>query len=122
MDQTELLETVIHDRPCFDPSSLLEMFGDDREFLAEIVAIFQRDSFKLYGEIQIALAIRDTGRLERSAHGLKGMLSNFGPSKSYQLAGELESRGVIRDLNDTEPLVTELGRDLARIRREIAWI
>jgi two-component system sensor histidine kinase/response regulator len=122
MDQTGLLETVSHDRPCFDPSGLLEMVGDDREFLAEIVAIFQRDSLKLQREIQAALATRDVRRLERSAHGLKGMLSHLGPSKAQQLVSKLEDRGLRHDLNDAEPIVSELGWELDRLRREVARI
>ena len=107
-------------RPDFDPAGLLELVGDDREFLDDFVAIFEQDAARLMVEIREAAIGLDGAALERSAHSLKGMLCHFGESPALDLARRLEHLGSSRDLADAEGLASDLVGEVDAISRGLA--
>ena len=107
-------------RPGFDPSSLLELVGDDRAFLDEFVVLFDQDAVRLTSEIRRALAVGDGDALERSAHALKGMLSHFGESDALEHSRRLEDLGSRRELEGAESIESALLVEIALIQQSLA--
>lgn len=107
-------------RPGFDPSTLLELVGDDRAFLDEFIALFDQDAVRLASEIRRALAGGDGEALERSAHSLKGMLSHFGQSDALEFSRRLEALGSRRDLEGAEAIESALLVEIALIQESLA--
>ncbi len=72
---------------------LSERLGGDNELLSQVIALFEDSYPQLLNEIDEAILHRDAEGLRRSAHTLKGMVSNLGAQTLAQAAYELEEMG-----------------------------
>lgn len=82
----------------FDENELLERVDGDVGFLAETVEMLAEDGRSLMGEVTSAAASGDAVALRRSAHALKGMVSNFCAPRAHEGALDLERMGKSGDL------------------------
>ncbi len=62
---------------------LSERLDGDFELFKELVEIFLTDSDKLIKNIEDAINDKDSEKIRKSAHTLKGAVSNFSAEKSY---------------------------------------
>ena len=98
--------------PLFDETELLARVDNDREFLAETVEMLATDGRALMDEVRRATAAGDAQALGRSAHTLKGMISNFCASESQASAFELERLGKSGDLSAAPAVLGKLEAQL----------
>ena len=77
----------------FDKDELLERVDGEKEFLAELIEIFINDIPEQLSEIQKAVDNRNSEELEKSAHKLKGAISNFEEKAAFEAALQLEMMG-----------------------------
>ena len=89
---------------------------DDRELLRELVEIYVEEEPELLGQIREALAVGDTDAVRRSAHSLKGAVSNFAAAPARVLAEALEFAGRDGDLDRARGALAALEPELARVR------
>ena len=95
---------ILADRIKNPPSQLVEYeaslrrLGDDRELFIEFIEIFMKDSPKLLEDICTAVKSVDCGLLEKSAHALKGLMSNFGAKPCCDCAQRFELAGRNREI------------------------
>jgi HPt (histidine-containing phosphotransfer) domain-containing protein len=82
----------------FDETELLERVDNDLPFLGETVEMLCSDGPSLMAEVQRALAANDAAAIGRSAHALKGMISNFCAKSAQERALDLERIGKSGDL------------------------
>ena len=75
---------------------LLDRVGGDSDLLREITTIFLEEYPQLLEDIRSAVARCDDHLLERSAHSLKGSVSNFGAESATAAAYSLEQLGQQR--------------------------
>ncbi|HYO83210.1 MAG TPA: Hpt domain-containing protein [Bryobacteraceae bacterium] len=87
-------------KPLFDRDAILDRVGGDEELLREITEIFLSEYPGLLEEIRTAVDTRDTGKLEVSAHTLKGSVSNFGADAATAAARDLEAMARKGQLDD----------------------
>jgi CheY-like chemotaxis protein len=73
-----------------DRISLLERVEGDRELLTEMIHLFQEDAPKLLAAMRDTLQRGDMAVLERSAHSLKGAVSNLSAKATAAAALQLE--------------------------------
>src|SRR5690348_13581985 len=81
----------------FDEKELLERVDGDLAFLAETVQMLEADCRSLMAQVNSALAAGDAPALGRTAHTLKGMISNFCAPGVQGLALEVEQAGKAGD-------------------------
>jgi HPt (histidine-containing phosphotransfer) domain-containing protein len=100
--------------------AVLDRIGGDESLLGEIAIIFLQEYPELMSEIRAAIASGDAARLERSAHSLKGAVSNFCVQSATQAAFQLETMGRRGELQSApgalralEQQITALGRALS---------
>src|SRR4051794_3855331 len=74
----------------FDPKELLARVDNDIEFLTETIQMLASDGPMLMKEIRRASDHSDTAALSRTAHALKGMISNFCAPAAQASAAEVE--------------------------------
>jgi len=74
----------------FDREGLMDRVDGDLEFLEETLEMFEEDAPDLMQAIRDAT---DAESLARSAHTMKGMLSNFCADEATGLALAIEQRG-----------------------------
>ncbi len=106
--------------PTFDEKELLDRVDHDMAFLAETVGMLQSDGPLLLGKLKESLAANDAPAVGRTAHALKGMLSNFCSPRSWAMALAVETAGRGGDLSAAAPAVQALGDQMDRLLLELA--
>ncbi len=103
-----------------DRERLLQRVEGDAALLAQMVAVFERDGERLVQAIALAIRGRDAEALERSAHTLKGMVSNFTGGGAVTAAAQLEEKGRNKRLEDAALVFATLQQELAALRPLLA--
>jgi len=96
----------------WDRESSLARVGNDLELLCEIAQLFVDDAANMLSAIEQAVAAGDAAALGRSAHTLKGCVSNFSAPETFDAALELEKLGRSGDLSTVQESLTRLRRSL----------
>ena len=81
----------------FDEAELMERVDGDVEFLADTVQMLETDGRALMIELRTAVASGDAPAIGRTAHTLKGMISNFCSPAVQTLALDVEKAGKAGD-------------------------
>jgi len=82
--------------------------GGDREFLAELAAMFLEDYAERRDELRRAVERNQHAEFERAAHTLKGRLAFFGFRRARDRALELEMMGRERDAANAPQALSEI--------------
>ena len=98
-----------------DADKLLARFDGNRKLLGSLIRTFQHDCPKMMTKIRSALSARDPRALAEAAHALKGSVGNFGPSRAFETAREIEKTGREGKLDGAWELYATLEDDLARL-------
>lgn len=103
----------------FDKAVALSRVGGDAELLKEIAELFLDDYPKSLSELRDAVQSGDAKRVERTAHGIKGSVSNFGAGPAVDAALQLETMGRSQKLVEVEQVFHTLELALAALRPEL---
>jgi HPt (histidine-containing phosphotransfer) domain-containing protein len=79
---------------------LLEELDGDREILARMLEIFERDCDARLIRLRAAVRSDDWGTVEEEAHALKSGVGNFFADQAYETASQLEI--IAKDGDETE--------------------
>ena len=99
-----------------DIAGLVDRVGGDESLLREITEIFLEEYPVLMSDIRGAIDSRDAVQLERSAHSLKGSVSNFGAADVTAAAYRLETLGRRCELGEAGEALLVLESQLERLR------
>jgi len=105
-----------------DRATALARVGGDLDLLKEIAALFLEEYPRELEVMRKALAAGDAYTLERSAHGLKGSVANFGAPAAVDAAFQLEQFGKTAKLDQVPVALAALERALALLHAELATI
>jgi len=81
----------------FDEAELMERVDNDVAFLADTVQMLETDGRALIVELKSAVASGDAPAIGRTAHTLKGMISNFCAPAVQTFALDVEKAGKSGD-------------------------
>jgi len=110
-------ETAVLDRDV-----AMARVGGDVELLKEIAALFLEEYPRVVSELHKALEAGDAKAVERSAHGLKGSVANFGARSVVDAAFELEQMGRTQKLAEVAQVLNSLELALAALHTELTSI
>jgi PAS domain S-box-containing protein len=96
----------------FDPGVALKRVDGDRDLLKEVATLFFEDTPRLMTEVRHAIQRGDGKALERSAHTLKGSVSNFGARTASEAAFSLEQMGRNGDFAKASEVFLQLERQV----------
>ena len=105
-----------------DRETALARVGGDIDLLKEIAALFLDEYPLALVEMHKALATGDAKSLERSAHGLKGSVANFGARTAVDAAFELEQFGRAHNLDRAPQALATLEQALAGLHAQLTAI
>jgi PAS domain S-box-containing protein len=108
------------DHPVFDRKQAMAQFGDDPEFLAEIVAIFLEETGTLVADGNAALEARNADSLAKIAHRLKGALGQMTAAEGQHAALAVELAAKAEELDDIDLLWADLVDAIDRLRPELS--
>ncbi len=92
----------------YDRAVLLESLGDDSELYAEIVKLFLNHYPNEIDALQRELAAGNAVNLHRTAHSIKGAVSNFAATRATEAARVLEHTMKSGLAPNTDELVSEV--------------
>jgi HPt (histidine-containing phosphotransfer) domain-containing protein len=118
------IETMVGDLKTMvlDRTVALARVGGDVELLKEIATLFLDEYPRVLTDLHKALQAGDSKGVERSAHGLKGSVSNFGAQAVVDAAFQLEQLGRAQKLAEVSQVLTTLELALAALHTELASI
>ena len=114
---TDTEPTVLPPPELAGRAAFLEGLGNDTSLARRLVDLFLQDSGRLIDEISHAIADRDAERLRRSAHTLKGSVSNFPAGAARDTAARMEVIGFDGDFDAAQEVFPLLEKEIDRLRR-----
>ena len=103
-----------------DRVSLLERVEGDQELLTEMIHLFQEDAPNLLTAMRDALHRGDMAVLERSAHSLKGAVSNLSAKATAAVASQLEKDAKNKDVDSARRSLVEVERAVKNLLPALA--
>ena len=97
----------------------LARVGGDKELLREIAVLFIEECPRALTEIQEAVAAGDAGKLENTAHALKGSVANFGARDAVEAAFRLEQMGRANEMSEAGEMLGRLETALSAVCAEL---
>ena len=115
----EKTDTPAADNGAMDEAALLETVGGDRTLVIELAEIFLEELHPRMREIRTAIGDKDCGRLQFSAHTLKGSASAITARRVALAAGSLESIARSENLDGAPGILVELEKDVDQLRERL---
>jgi two-component system sensor histidine kinase/response regulator len=92
---------------------------DEDDFFGDLLAIFFERVPVLLAEISLAISNKDSLKIERSAHALKGTAGNLGALSLMKLAEQLEEMGSAGDIARAPGHLADLERIYPLTKKEL---
>ena len=108
---------VIINRP-----ELADRLDNDFELFSELTDLFFEDSESLLEKIDNAIKAGDCEGLRKSAHTLKGAVSNFSALAAYDAAFVLEQAGRDKKIEGADELFSKLQDEIKKVVGEMRLI
>jgi two-component system sensor histidine kinase/response regulator len=108
--------------PVLERATALARVGGDLDLLKEIAVLFLDEYPRALYDIHQALDAGDAKSLERSAHGLKGSVANFGARAAVDAAFQLEQFGRAHKLDQAPQALAALEQALVCLHAELSSI
>jgi HPt (histidine-containing phosphotransfer) domain-containing protein len=102
-----------------DREVALARVGGDPELLKEIAVLFLENYQAWLGELREAAVRGNADAVERTAHGLKGSVGNFGARDAVEASLKLETLGRSRDLTGVPESLAALEAALETLRGDL---
>lgn len=109
--------------PSFNEAEALARLGDNKDLLLKISAYFVAYAQGQIGELRDAYIGDDTERLRFLTHRMLGSLANFGTSRAYKAAHDLQTLLDERAGTDKDGFTAtyqKFMRELETLRQELA--
>ncbi len=97
-------------------AAFLDGLGNDVNLAKRLIDLFLLDSTRLMDDIRRAIAERDADALRRSAHTLKGSVSNFPAGAARDTAARMETIGFDGDCDAAREVFPMLEKEIDRLR------
>jgi len=98
---------------------LADRLDHDFELFIELAELFFEDSQSLLQKVKCSIDENDPDSLRKSAHTLKGAVSNFSATSAYDAAYELEMAGKENRLSDAPGLYDKLVEEIDNVTIEM---
>jgi HPt (histidine-containing phosphotransfer) domain-containing protein len=105
-------DTHTSDTNAWTADALLARVGGEAEIARELVGLFINECPRMLGAIRTSVAAGDAQEIRRSAHLLKGSVSNFTETGAATAALELEMIGREGRLQDAPRALVRLEQEL----------
>jgi HPt (histidine-containing phosphotransfer) domain-containing protein len=102
-----------------DYASALERIGGDREFLDELLGIYQEEFDLNVGSLDLALQAQDFTAIQEIGHSLKGSSANLSLIQLRDQAYLIETAGRESDLALAKRSAEELKKEYRRLKQHL---
>lgn len=105
--------------PALDRELALTRVGGDEELLREIAVLFLDNYQAWLQELRAAESSGNAEGVQRTAHGLKGSVANFGAREAVEASLQLENLGRAGNLAEMPPSMAKLEAALETLRKDL---
>ena len=119
---SEMLTPVLATQPMLDQEVAMLRVGGDAELLREIAHLFLEEYPRLMDELRLAHQQGDAKQVERTAHGLKGSVANFGAKRAVDAAFQIEQLGRGGNLDAVAEVLQSLDLLLLALQGELSQL
>ncbi len=109
-------------QPILDQEVAMLRVGGDAELLREIAQLFLEEYPRLMEELRLAHQQGDAKQVERTAHGLKGSVANFGAKRAVDAAFQIEQLGRGGKLDPVGEVLQSLDLLLLALHGELSQL
>ena len=102
--------------------ALRERLDGDFELFKELSQLFLSDSPKLVSAIQEAIKIKNSEKIGKTSHTIKGAVANFSAEKAFNAALTLEKMGKNQELEKVEEAFNDLTNEIENMRQALRQI
>ncbi|MEO8098132.1 MAG: Hpt domain-containing protein [Acidobacteriota bacterium] len=106
--------------PLLDFELAMARVGGDTELLKELGELFMEEYPRILTELRAAYSKHDANGVERSAHGLKGSVANFGAQSAVDAAFRIEQMGRQGNLQEVGQELQVLELALLALRTDLS--
>ncbi len=107
------------DNLLLDIEEFKKRVGGDENLMHELFEIYADECEEKLNRIRIAVEEKDSEKLEKSAHNLKGASANISAKAVYETAYELEKIGTSKDMSQTTDALKRLENNLSKTIEQI---
>ena len=122
-DLEKIISNISHESPILEAKMLLsiqDLAGDDDpDFLNSLINLFFDRAPKILIEIQTAIDNKDSYKMERSAHSLKGSSGNLGAKVMMKTCEELEIMGRNKEIDSAQEILDRLKETFVKTKFEL---
>src|SRR5262245_27970883 len=104
----------------YDYVGSLRRMGDDRGLFQEMVELLRADAPPLLAAVRAAQHEGDAANMQRAAHTLKGLASNFGAPRAITAATALEKMAKAQQSDGMPAAIQELEESLDELIAALA--
>lgn len=104
----------------FDRAAFELRIGDDPELLREIVELFFDLQPRRMHELELAVAVADSSKIQAIAHMLRGAFGSVSMDSLAELAGTLEASAACCDMAGCTNAMAELSRQFDQVMIELS--
>jgi two-component system sensor histidine kinase/response regulator len=115
----EVMSSQRRPTTAFDLAELMGRIDGDRQLLVELVQVFRDGLPAMLAELDAALTNRDTVRLHRAGHALKGALLNLSAHPAAALARDIDDAARRGELGEAPGRVARLRQELSRLEQAL---
>jgi len=94
--------------------------GGDRDLMQTMIEVFLQESPRMLEEARKAAAAKDSPRLRRAGHSLKGSCGYFAVPEAYEAALHVERLAEDGDLARASKALDQLSAEIDRLRPALA--
>jgi two-component system, sensor histidine kinase and response regulator len=105
-----------------DIQEMIDRVDGDIDIIKEIASIYVDEVGALMEQIQSAIQARDAFLLQRNAHSLKGVVSNFAAEPARLAAFQLEQMGQENDFSSVDEALEKLVYEIQRLDKVMGEI
>jgi CheY-like chemotaxis protein len=91
-----------------DYQGAMGRLGGDEELFREFISVYDEDIPVLIQSLRIALDDHDASGVERNAHSVRGLISNFGARRAVEAAAQMEEAGKHARWDDAPSMFDKL--------------
>jgi len=103
----------------YDRQAALARMGGDEQLFRDMVGFFLEDVDGLLERMRAGIKAGNGDEVERAAHTIKGLASNFDATRTVESAMRVERNGHQKDFKAAEKAAPELEEAVAELRKEL---
>ncbi|HOT46697.1 MAG TPA: Hpt domain-containing protein [Spirochaetota bacterium] len=99
--------------------ALSERLDGDFDLFKELAQLFLSDSPKLVSAIEDAISNKNSDKIGKTSHTIKGAVANFSAEKAFNAALELEKIGKNHELDKADDAFKKLMGEIDNMRKAL---